>query len=44
MRYPIKEGTNVPYGVPAGVKVDKLGYIIGKVPIVEEPKPEEKKK
>ena len=45
MRYPIKEGAGVPYGYPAGVKVDKFGYVIGKTPIVEEPpKAEEKKK
>ena len=45
MRYPIKEGTGQPYGYPAGTKVDKFGYVIGKeTPKVEEPKPEEKKK
>lgn len=44
MRYPIKEGAGVPYGVPAGVKTDKLGNIVGTIPKVEEPKPEEKKK
>ena len=45
MRYPIKEGAGVPYGYPAGTKVDKFGYVIGKTP-VEEPKPkaEEPKK
>ena len=37
MRYPIKEGTNVPYGVPAGVKVDKFGNVIP-TPKAEEPK------
>lgn len=44
MRYPIKENSGVPYGVPAGVKTDKLGNVIGKTPIVEETKTEEKKK
>ena len=39
MRYPIKEGTGQPYGYPAGVKVNKEGYVIGK----EEPKAEEPK-
>ena len=44
MRYPIKEGAGIPYGYPAGTKVDKFGNVIGKTPVVEEPKPEEKKK
>ena len=38
MRYPIKESAGVPYGVPAGTKVDRFGNVIGK----EEPKVEEK--
>ena len=41
MRYPIKEGTGVPYGVPQGIKVAKDGTVIGKA---EKPEKEELKK
>ena len=42
MRYPLKEGTKLPYGFPAGVKLDRNGCVIGvneskfEVPKVEE--------
>lgn len=44
MRYPIKEGAGVPYGFPAGVKVNKDGNVIGKEEPKPETHPEEKKK
>ena len=43
MRFPIKEGTGLPYGVPAGTKVAKDGNVIGIPPKIEEPKKEENK-
>ena len=40
MRYPLKEGTKLPYGFPPGIKLDKNGCVIGKEEVKEVPKVE----